>query len=109
MDYLRAHMNARPPGLSQQKGDIPLTPIWQPLGIEWHGTEPWYVLQVGAEVRKYRPAHALGLRFLMSICPDADFWRRQFPSRFYHGQKIDWQAACSHIMKRCVDVGIYNP
>lgn len=84
-------------------------PIWTPLGIKQHGSEVWLYLDVGGVVRRYRPSQAQGLGFLMSIYPDHEFWRRSFPSRYYHGQRIDAQRASWYIAAECRKAGEYKP
>ena len=87
----------------------PARPLFIPLGYSRHGNERWIHIQVDGEVRTYRPTQALGLGWLLSIHPDHDAWASMYPSRYYHGLRVDWRRACSDIARLCRDAGEYRP
>lgn len=83
-------------------------PLFLPLGVSQHRSETWYHIRVGKDVRVYRPTQAIGLGFLLGLLPDAEHWRRSFPTEL-HGRKIDTQSACAAIQRMCIAAGEYRP
>ena len=83
--------------------------VFTPLGVSYHRSEVWLHLRVGGVERVYRPSQALGLAFLLSIHPDHEHWRAMYPSKYYHGRKVDWQVACADITRLCHEAGEYKP
>lgn len=105
---LRVHMAAAmPPPVKPAPREA--SPLFTPLGYSRHNSERWLHLRVGDEVRTYRPSQALGMAFLLGIYPDHDHWARMYPSRYYNGQRLDWRAAVSHIIRLCIEAGEYTP
>ncbi len=83
-------------------------PLFIPLGYSIHKSERWLHIQVDGEMRTYRPSQALGLAFLLGIYPDHDHWARLYPSHHYHGRRVNWRSACSHITRLCIAAGEYR-
>lgn len=82
----------------------PREALFLPLGYSLHRSETWYHIRVRGQDRVFRPAQAWGLSFLMELNPDAEHWRRMFPTTL-QGRKIDVQVACGAVRKLCLAAG----
>lgn len=82
----------------------PKEALFIPLGVSRHRSETWYHIRVRGEDRVFRPTEAWGLGFLMELNPDAEHWRRMFPT-VLQGRKIDVSTACAAVRRLCLAAG----
>jgi hypothetical protein len=87
----------------------PREAIFTPLGFSRHRGERWLHIRAGGEDRIYRPSQALGLGFLLDLYPDHQHWANAYPSRYYHGHRVDWRYACAEIKRLCIEAGEIKP
>lgn len=85
-------------------------PLFRPLGFYTSpGCYTRYYLEIHGEVRAFRPSDLISTGLLLEIHPDAEHWRSLYPSRQWHGARIDPRSAAAAIIKACHAVGKYEP
>lgn len=82
-------------------------PLYLPLGITCtnQGHRFWFDIQ--GVISSYRGPEMVSIGALLSLYPDADHWRTQFPLR--KGRSIDTTAAAAALMRECFAKGAYTP
>lgn len=98
---------ARKDGMGTRQ--VSVNPLFTTLGyLDQPGCLKRYVLEVRGDVRLYRASELLSVNSLLEIHPDEGHWSRNFPSKYYHGNRIDKCAACAAIIRACLEAGPYD-
>jgi hypothetical protein len=89
---------------------MPAEPLFTPLGyVDTPHCEVRYAFLIRGQVKLYRTWELFNQPTLLTMIPDHKHWSRNFPSRTYHGNRIDTGAAGSALLQSCLNAGPYDP